>query len=90
MLLVLPPNVPHIATLLYTATLQSWTRLSACCRAEEEGRALLVVPPNVLHNWEEEFLKWLPKSPAEAALSALTREKVQVLGEADDYEAIDR
>lgn len=35
------------------------------CSGGRGGRALLVVPTNVLRNWSEELGKWLPQSTDE-------------------------
>lgn len=41
-----------------------------------DKRSVLVVPPNVVHNWLDEFNAWLPDQ-ASANMSELSRDKVQ-------------
>lgn len=58
-------------------TLQTVAFLHTYHAAFPTQRSLLVVPANVLPNWEREFQQWLPASkPAGKEASALTFDKV--------------
>lgn len=47
-------------------------------------------PSNVLHNWVEEFHKWLPAAgKPEASMSLLTRAKVRLVMSKNDMPAVD-